>query len=161
LTADLTPLVWRAGELFTHWLPPYTRLRCSGCGILLFRPNGKTIMTLKCLLLSVGVLAIGGATAPLAAQEGRSAQVVTTAAAPAKARTYAKKRPPIEIDIYAQRRRVGGYSYRAPDVTSTYNSRNPPPYMHVRQTPSGPFDSGFFFDSACCGLHGGDAPYPH
>lgn len=118
-------------------------------------------MTLKCLLLSLGVLAIGAATGPLAAQEGRSAQMVTTADAPAKVRAYRKKRPPLEIDIYAQRRRVGGYSYRVPDVTGTYNTRNPPPYMHVRQTPSGPFDSGFFFDSACCGLHGGDAPYPH
>ena len=44
------------------------------------------------------------------------------------------------------RRRVGGYSYRVPDVTGTYNTRNPPPYMHVRQTPSGPYDSGFFFE---------------
>lgn len=118
-------------------------------------------MMLKSLLLSLGVLAIGAATGPVAAQEGRSAHMVTTADTPQKVRAYRKKRPPLEIDIYAPRRRVGGYSYRAPDVASTYNSRNPPPYMHVRQTPSGPFDSGFWFDSACCGLHGGDAPYPH
>jgi hypothetical protein len=25
-----------------------------------------------------------------------------------------------------------------PDITSTYNTRNPPPYMHVRQTPRRP-----------------------
>jgi len=115
---------------------------------------------LKSLLLTLGALAICAASGPLAAQEGRSARMVTTADAPQKVRVYRKKRPPMQIDIYAQRRR-GGYSYRAPDVTSTYNSRNPPPYMHVRQTPSGPFDSGFWFDSGCCGLHGGDAPYPH
>ncbi|HEU0062394.1 MAG TPA: hypothetical protein VFR19_21110 [Hyphomicrobiaceae bacterium] len=117
-------------------------------------------MTLKSLLLSLGALAICAATAPLAAQEERSGRMLTTAAAPEKVRAYRKKRPPLEIDIYAQRRR-GGYSYRVPDVTSTYNSRNPPPYMHVRQTPSGPFDSGFWFNSGCCGLHAGDAPYPH
>ena len=121
-------------------------------------------MTLKALPFVLGALAIAAAAmpvaAPVAAQEGRSGRMVTTADAPAKVRAYRKKRPPLEIDIYAQRRR-GGYSYRAPDVTSTYNSRNPPPYMHVRQTPSGPFDSGFWFDSACCGLNGGDAPYPH
>jgi|SRR5262245_40561519 len=118
-------------------------------------------MTLKSLLLSLGALAIVAQMGPVSAQEGRSARMVTTADAPEKARAYRKKRPPMEIDIYAQRRRVGGYSYRVPDVTSSYNSRNPPPYMHVRQTPSGPFDSGFWFDSGCCGLHAGDAPYPH
>jgi len=30
----------------------------------------------------------------------------------------------------------------------------------VRQTPGGPFDSGFFFDSAI-GPHGGNSPYQH
>jgi hypothetical protein len=116
-------------------------------------------MTLKSLLVlfaGVGVAALIG---PVAAEEARSARLVRTAEA-TKVYAYRKKRPPLQIDIYAQRRR-GGYSYGVPDVLSTYNRRNPPPYMHVRQTPSGPFDSGFWFDSACCGLHGGDAPYPH
>lgn len=116
-------------------------------------------MTLKSLLILVGCLGIAAIAGPVAAEEVRSARVVTTAEA-AKVRAYRKRRPPLEIDIYAQRRR-GGYSYRVPDITSSYNRRNPPPYMHVRQTPSGPFDSGFWFDSACCGLNGGDAPYPH
>jgi hypothetical protein len=109
-------------------------------------------MTLKSLLLSVGVLALWASTGPVAAEEAASGRLLTTAAdaTPGKSRAYRRKRPPLEIDIYAQhRRRPGGYR------------RNPPPYAHVRQTPSGPFDSGFWFDSGCCGLHGGDAPYPH
>jgi len=38
--------------------------------------------------------------------------------------------------------------------TNTYRA----PFID-RQTPSGPFDHGFFFDSGM-GLHGGDSPYP-
>jgi hypothetical protein len=119
-------------------------------------------MTLKsCLLLAAG-LALLPAMGPLAAEEVRTGRLLTTADGAPEKRTYRRKRPPLEIDIYAQRRRrPGGYSYGVPDITSTYNSRNPPPYAHVRQTPSGPFDSGFWFDSGCCGLHAGDAPYPH
>src|SRR5262245_37446952 len=56
---------------------------------------------------------------------------------------YYRRRRPLQVDIYARRRR-GGYSYGVPDIIGT-NGRSPPPYMHVRQTPSGPFDSGFFF----------------
>src|SRR5262245_52417722 len=119
-------------------------------------------MTIKSLSLCIGVLALSAATGPVAAEEAVTARMVTTADAPPdKPRVLKRKRPPLEIDIYAQRRRrPGGYSFGVPEVTSTYNTRNPPPYAHVRQTPSGPFDSGFFFDSAF-GLNGGDAPYPH
>jgi hypothetical protein len=74
-----------------------------------------------------------------------------------KARAYRKSRP-LEVTIYG-RRRIGGYSYSAADVTSTYG-RSPPPWLDVRQTPGGPFDSGFFFDSGM-GLHGGNSPYLH
>jgi hypothetical protein len=63
---------------------------------------------------------------------------------------YYRKRRPLEVNIYAGRRRVGGYSYHTTDVTNTY-SRSPPPYADVRQTPAGPFDSGFFFDSGTRG----------
>ena len=74
-----------------------------------------------------------------------------------KSRNYRKRRP-LEVDIYARRR--GGYSYRPSDVTNTYSRSSPPPYADVRQTPSGPFDSGFFFDSGI-GPRGGNAPYLH
>lgn len=65
-------------------------------------------------------------------------------------------RPPLEVTV-RRGRRIGGYSYSASDVSSTYGA-NPPPYMDVRQTPGGPFDSGFFFDSGM-GPHGGNSPY--
>jgi hypothetical protein len=65
---------------------------------------------------------------------------------------------------YVERR--GGYSYFAADSINTYGDartryggasayRDP---MLDRQTVAGPFDHGFFFDSAI-GLHGGDSPY--
>jgi len=72
----------------------------------------------------------------------------TNAAQPAHAK---------EVTIYG-RRRIGGYSYGADSVVNTYNHRNPPPYMDVRQSPGGPFDWGFFFDSAMPPL-GGQSPY--
>jgi len=65
-------------------------------------------------------------------------------------------------------RRIGFYSYSYRDVINTYGmsrtlygSTNTyrAPFMD-RQTPSGPFDHGFFFDSGM-GLHGGDSPYQH
>ena len=65
-------------------------------------------------------------------------------------------------------RRLGFYSYSYRDVINTYGmsrtlygSTNTyrAPFMD-RQTPSGPFDHGFFFDSGM-GLHGGDSPYQH
>jgi hypothetical protein len=63
-------------------------------------------------------------------------------------------------------RRGGGYSYTVEDVINTYGDsrtrfgstnffRDP---MVDRQTPFGPFDHGFFFDSAIA-PQGGDAPY--
>lgn len=63
------------------------------------------------------------------------------------------------------RRRVGGYSYSASDVINTTGGKtwlggfnvfgDSPRYS---QSPGGPFDSGFFFDSAI-GPHGGNSPY--
>lgn len=63
-------------------------------------------------------------------------------------------------------RRGGGYSYSVEDVINTYSNsrtfygstntfRN---WMVDRQTQAGPFDHGFFFDSAIA-PRGGDAPY--
>ncbi|MCL4764866.1 MAG: hypothetical protein KJZ80_01355 [Hyphomicrobiaceae bacterium] len=63
-------------------------------------------------------------------------------------------------------RRGGGYSYVPEDVINTYGNsrtlfgginayRDP---MLDRQTRFGPFDHGFFFDSAIA-PRGGDAPY--
>jgi len=65
-------------------------------------------------------------------------------------------------------RRGGGYSYVPEDVINTYGNsrtlygganayRDP---MLDRQSQFGPFDHGFFFDSAIA-PRGGDAPYQH
>ena len=51
----------------------------------------------------------------------------------------------------------GGYSYSKYDVIGTYGSSRAP-YAWVDQSPGGPFDSGFFFDSGVRPLN--NAPYP-
>jgi hypothetical protein len=69
-----------------------------------------------------------------------------------------------KVKGYTERR--GGYSYSQQDSINTYGDsrtkygsasayRDP---SLDKQTVSGPFDHGFFFDSAI-GLHGGDSPY--
>ncbi len=69
-----------------------------------------------------------------------------------------------QVKGYVERR--GGYSYGYADSVNTYGDsrsnyggassyRDP---MLDRQTNSGPFDHGFFFDSGT-GPHGGDSPY--
>jgi hypothetical protein len=70
--------------------------------------------------------------------------------------------------VRGYRSRRGGYSYAAPDVANTYgDSRNR--YGSVnsyrdpfsdRQSNAGPFDHGWFFDSAIA-PRGGDSPYMH
>jgi hypothetical protein len=80
-----------------------------------------------------------------------------------KARYYRKR-----TRVYGYAARRGGYSYRPDDVVNTYgltrslygsmNSYRDPSLD--RQTTSGPFDHGFFFDSGM-GPRGGDSPYLH
>ena len=81
----------------------------------------------------------------------------TYAAEPGHAKARHYRHRPLEVTIYGGRR-IGGYSYGASSVVNTYNRRNPPPYVDVRQSPGGPFDWGFFFDSAMPPL-GGQSPY--
>lgn len=59
----------------------------------------------------------------------------------------------------------GGYSYSYEDTINSYGGSrtryNNSVYVEPRldrQTDAGPFDHGYFFDSAT-GLHGGDSPY--
>jgi hypothetical protein len=110
----------------------------------------KTILSVA--LVAVALFAYTGSTQ--AAE--RRAKAVTYESGQPKTRAYRKKRP-LEVTISARRR--GGYSYRASDVVNTYGG-SPPPYAEIRQTPSGPFDSGFFFDSGI-GPRGGNSPYLH
>ncbi len=68
--------------------------------------------------------------------------------------------------VRGYRRRRGGYSYSAEDTINTYGDSRTVTggansyrfELYTRQTPSGPFDHGYFFDSGI-GLHGGDSPY--
>jgi hypothetical protein len=115
------------------------------------------------LAMAVGALALlaCGTTSSQAGEEERTARMETTASRAAKARYYRNRRP-MEVTIYPTRRRLGGYSYGGIDANSTYGA-SPAPYTHTRQTPNGPFDNGFFFDSGVSdvgvGTRGGDSPY--
>ena len=67
--------------------------------------------------------------------------------------------------------RRGGYSYTYADAINTYGDANGrygrgnvlrDPSMEKNQSSSGPFDSGFFFNSGSSGSnnsYGGDMPY--
>src|SRR5262245_41695024 len=102
-------------------------------------------MTSKALAIALGVAAI------LAFRIGEpphAEQVVRVDNKAKGART-------IELRTY-KGRPIGGYSYKDYDSVSTYG-RSPPPWRDVRQSPGGPFNSGFFFDS---GVPRGDmSPY--
>ena len=78
--------------------------------------------------------------------------------------SYRKKKP--QVRGYVARR--GGYSYSYADSLDTYGSARTVTggsryYRDAnldRQTTSGPFDHGFFFDSGIS-PRGGDSPYMH
>src|SRR5262245_45335969 len=107
------------------------------------------------LKVAVGTIALLGYCALADAAERPSSIPTSTAkSVPAKS-GYQRKKTPLQVTING--RRVGGYSYRWRDVTNTYGG-SPPPYLDVTQSPGGPFDSGFFFDSAVK-PRGGNAPY--
>ena len=77
---------------------------------------------------------------------------------------YRSSKSKSQVRGYTARR--GGYSYKANDVANTYsdsrtrygsvNSYRDP--FTDRQTTAGPFDHGWFFDSATA-PRGGDSPY--
>jgi len=107
------------------------------------------------------LLALGNAAA-----DTRTAKRLAAADAPGQVKVrYYRKRP---VRVRAYRAGRGGYSYRPQDVVNTYglsrslfgstNSYRDP--FSDRQTPSGPFDHGFFFDSGIA-PRGGDSPYLH
>lgn len=85
--------------------------------------------------------------------------------APGPASAQQKGYQDAEGDGYTIRRRRGGYSYGYGDSINTDvrgragNTGYRDPRLY-RQTPAGPFDSGFFFDSGV-DLNGGQSPYMH
>ena len=81
--------------------------------------------------------------------------------------TYYRTRSATRVKGYSARR-GGGFSYSASDTINTYgDSRSvyggTMMFRHGitdRQTTTGPFDHGFFFDSGVT-PRGGDSPYMH
>src|SRR5262245_15943502 len=118
-----------------------------------FTINRGLAMTMKGLTIALGVIVTLAVIKLTHVGEVRGAQAASAGSARAR---YYRRRRPLEVTIYGRRRR-GGYSFGVPEVIGTYG-RAPPPYADVRQTPSGPFDSGFFFDSGIA-PHGGNSPY--
>jgi|SRR3990172_4558172 len=81
--------------------------------------------------------------------------------APAAAQSSEDAKPgkPLRGTIHYRRKR-GGYSYKSSQTMSGAEMRRFYDPDATRQTPGGPFDNGFFFDSGI-GPHGGQAPYQH
>ena len=99
-----------------------------------------TALVLAAFAAAAGVTVLGFSSAPAAAQSAD--------AQPSK---------PLRGKVYYGRRK-GGYSYKPNQTMSTAEARRFWDPGSTLQSPSGPFDSGFFFDSAT-GPHGGNAPY--
>jgi hypothetical protein len=118
---------------------------------------------LAAALAAIGVFAIS-ASSEAGGRKGRPMAAADSVEHP-RARYYYRKRG---TRVYAYRARRGGYSYAPEDVANTYglsrtlfglnNSYRDP--WSDRQTSSGPFDHGFFFDSGIA-PRGGDSPYPN
>jgi hypothetical protein len=115
--------------------------------------------------LAFGALALVAWVPPGTAAEGKARRAAASGSLqPTGAYGYQRKRAPI-ARRYAGRR-IGFYSYTYRDVINTYGMSRSlygginsfrDPYVD-RQTPNGPFDHGFFFDSAI-EPRGGNAPY--
>jgi hypothetical protein len=78
----------------------------------------------------------------------------TSAYRPSAAKRRRARRP---VQVYIDKR--GGYSYSVSDTFNTFSGdARDPMLMLNRQTPAGPFDNGFFFDSPVA-PRGGQSPY--
>jgi hypothetical protein len=116
------------------------------------------------LMIAAGALALLAVGDGNGAQAGDRRGYAQDSAEHPMANRYRKTGP----RVYGYAARRGGYSYSPEDVINTYgltrnkygstNSYRDPSVD--RQTNNGPFDHGFFRDSAT-GLHGGDSPYQH
>jgi len=122
-------------------------------------------MTKAALALALGTLALMSFTTVGEAAERRAKLVATAQASfqPTKARYSRRYAGPVRA---YRGRRVGFYSYSYRDVINTYGMSRArwgsinsyrDPFVDM-QTPNGPFDHGFFFDSGML-PRGGNAPY--
>jgi hypothetical protein len=118
---------------------------------------------LRSLLAASALSALALAAAPAVVAQDRKAAPPPSAGAGAHPSSVYYRRAP-QVRGFVQRR--GGYSYSASDVAntagdsrvqfgSTNSHRNP--YLD-RQSRSGPFDHGFFWDSGVS-PRGGNSPY--
>ena len=121
-------------------------------------------MTFKAVLaVTIGAVAFWACPAATQAGERQSTTVAREGAVELTKSRY-KRKHAARVYGYSSR---GGYSYDYYDVINTYgqsralygstNSYRDP--FSDRQTPSGPFDHGFFFDSGL-GPPFNDSPYP-
>ncbi len=98
------------------------------------------------LVISLGVFALLGWAGASQAAERKAARTAQSAAGGHKV-ILLRKRANLR----------GGYSYGRSEVATPFgHSRGP--WAVGRQSPGGPFDSGFFFDSDITPLN--NAPYP-
>jgi len=118
------------------------------------------------LALALATLTLMGFAAPGEAAERRAKQVAANEAGfqPTGAR-YTRRYAAVRT---YRGRRIGFYSYSYRDVINTYGMARArygiinsyrDPFVDM-QTPNGPFDHGFFFDSGML-PRGGNAPYLH
>lgn len=94
----------------------------------------------------------------LAAATAAGVAALSVSPAAADSETGATSEKPLRGKIYYGRRRIGGYSYHPNQTMSGAEARRFWDPGSTLQSPEGPFDSGFFFDSAIA-PHGGNAPY--
>jgi hypothetical protein len=121
------------------------------------------------LALALGTLALMGfATAGETAERSTKQTVAADASYQPTNGRYAHRRATRTRGYPRGYRRIGFYSYTYRDVINTYGMSRArygsintyrDPFVD-RQTVNGPFDHGFFFDSAI-GPRGGDSPYLH
>jgi hypothetical protein len=129
-------------------------LRVICASKIAFNLREKDVMHHKTVLVvGLGVLALLGC-AGASQADGRRMTSTSAPAAGEKKTIHYRKRATRVRGYFAMR---GGYAYGRSDLTGTYGSSRAP-YAWVDQSPGGPFDSGFFFDSGITPLN--NAPYP-
>jgi hypothetical protein len=139
--------------------------------------NGRIQPGVTIVMKYKGILAVCGAFAllacsgsPLVGERWQSKAFADgSKAGPAKSRysRYSRYRAKRDVRVRGFVARGGYYSYVDADVINVYGGSRAKygstnvyrDFLSDRQTPGGPFDSGFFFDSGI-GPPWNDAPYP-
>jgi hypothetical protein len=104
------------------------------------------------LVIVLGLFALSGWETASEAAERKGVRTAGPAAGQHKAIVLRKRAQPGRYPVMR-----GGYSYGRSEVATHFGySRGP--WETVGQSPGGPFDSGFFFDSGIAPLN--NAPYP-